>query len=240
MTPGILAAQTRGRAHQISRARASTASAPPYCVPFCKRKRNSRRSSCRDIPSSAPTRGSWSGATAKPRRARMGASHRAMRLQKLQSASKKSQPFAWRPFPSVYSLANEIMASSFSAAACAALLGSANLFLFTSKQRNHFAAQLPYALQGAGWHAQNFLKESGHRGQELQHALEALSGIGILWRVGLEFVHAFAEDAQGRVDLPAFSFLGDRPENFPDVLERLEVVAAVSENVHNAHDAPAL
>jgi hypothetical protein len=106
---GILVNQTRGAAHQIWRATARTASAPPNCSPSEVMKRNSRKSSSRVIPRSAPTRGSCSGASANPRRVRIGASHRANRVQKEQSSSKKSQPFACRPFPSVYSLVREII-----------------------------------------------------------------------------------------------------------------------------------
>src|SRR2546423_13798700 len=106
---------TSGRAHQISRAKATAASAPPYCVPSERSRRISRRSSDFVKPSRAPTRGSCKGATASPRRCRMGRSQRAMRVQKRHSASKKSQPRAWRPLPSVKSEGSEIMVSLFSA-----------------------------------------------------------------------------------------------------------------------------
>lgn len=108
--PGSLESHTSGRAHQTSRAKASTASAPPDCLPSDKTKRNSRSKSFRESPSNAPTRGSCSGASSRPRRLRIGASQRAIRVQNLQSASKKSQPRAWRPLLSVNSDVSEIMA----------------------------------------------------------------------------------------------------------------------------------
>src|SRR5437016_55680 len=107
--PGIFEIHTSGRPHQISRASATAASAPPNRLPSLRRNRISRINSSRDNPSSAPTRGSCSGASAMPRRSRIGASHRAMRVQNLHSASKNSHPRACRPFPSVYSLTSEIM-----------------------------------------------------------------------------------------------------------------------------------
>ncbi len=107
--PGICASHTNGRAHQISRATASTASAPPNWLPSESKKRSSRNNSAFGKPSSAPTRGSWSGATASPRRSRIGNSHRAIRVQNPHSASKNNHPRACRPFPSVNSDASEIM-----------------------------------------------------------------------------------------------------------------------------------
>src|SRR5208283_1977016 len=98
-----------GRAHQISRATARMALAPPHWRPSECRNRSSRNNSWRGMPNSALTRGSCNGATAKPRRVKMGSSQRAKRVQNPHSASKNSQPLACLPFPSVYSLASEIM-----------------------------------------------------------------------------------------------------------------------------------
>src|SRR5258706_12528542 len=108
--PGILEIHTSGRPHQISRASATAASAPPYWLPSLSRNLISSINSSRGIPSSAPTRGSWSGASAIPRRSRIGAIHLAVRVQNLHSASKNNHPRACRPFPSVYSLTSEIIA----------------------------------------------------------------------------------------------------------------------------------
>src|SRR5207245_4624285 len=107
--PGILEIQSSGRPHQISRASATAASAPPNRLPSLRRNCISRISSSRDNPSNAPTRGSCNGASAIPRRSRIGASQRAIRVQNLHSASKNNHPRACRPFPSVYSLTSEIM-----------------------------------------------------------------------------------------------------------------------------------
>jgi hypothetical protein len=109
MPPGILLNHTSGRAHQIPRAKATAASAPPNCRPSESKSRISRSNSSRDIPSSAPTRESCKGATASPRRSKIGASHRAIRVQKPHSASKNSHPRACRPFPSVNSDVSEII-----------------------------------------------------------------------------------------------------------------------------------
>src|SRR5256884_662287 len=109
--PGIFEIHTSGRPHQISRASAPAASAPPNRLPSLRRNCISRINSSRDNPSSEPTRGSCSGASAIPRRSRIGASHRATRVQNLHSASENSHPRACRPFPSVYSLTREIMVS---------------------------------------------------------------------------------------------------------------------------------
>src|SRR5713226_5649799 len=111
--PGIFEIHNSGRAHQISRASSTAASAPPYRLPSLSRNCISRINSSRDNPSSGPTRGSCNGASAIPRRSRIGASHRAIRVQNLHSASKNNHPRACRPFPSVYSLTSEIMAPSF-------------------------------------------------------------------------------------------------------------------------------
>ena len=110
--PGNPAIHATGRAHQISRASATHASAPPNCLPSESSSRISRINSARESPSSAPTRGSCSGATAIPRLSRIGLTHRAIRVQNPHSASKKSQPRACRPFPSVNSPASEIIAVS--------------------------------------------------------------------------------------------------------------------------------
>jgi hypothetical protein len=107
--PGIFASHTNGRAHQISRDSITAASAPPLGTPSGSKKRISRSNSASDNPSNAGTRGSCSGATPNPRLARMGASHRAIRVQNPQSASKNNHPRACRPFPSVNSDAREIM-----------------------------------------------------------------------------------------------------------------------------------
>src|SRR5271165_2393450 len=107
--PGIFASQTNGVAHQIWRERAITASAPPYCWPSDISRWISRIRWSWDRPRSGATRGSCNGARAKPRRSRTGAMARAIFVQNLQSASKKSQPLAWRDLVSVYSLAREIM-----------------------------------------------------------------------------------------------------------------------------------
>src|SRR5882672_12770117 len=111
--PGIFEIHRSGRPHQISRANATAASAPPYRLPSLKRNCISRINSSRDNPSSTPTRGSCSAAKASPRRSRIGASHCAILVQNLHSASKKNHPRACRPFPSVYSLTTEIIAVLF-------------------------------------------------------------------------------------------------------------------------------
>src|SRR3989442_1743976 len=85
---------------------------PPYWLPSLSSRRISIINSSRDIPSSAPTRGSCSGASAIPRRSKYGASHRANRVQNRHSASQNNPPRACRPFPSVYSLTSEIIAAS--------------------------------------------------------------------------------------------------------------------------------
>ncbi len=107
--PGTLLNHTSGRAHQISRANATAASAPANCRPSESRSRISRNNSSRVIPSSAPTRGSRNGATASPRRSKIGASHRAIRVQNAHSASKNNHPRACRPLPSVNSDVSEII-----------------------------------------------------------------------------------------------------------------------------------
>jgi hypothetical protein len=109
ITPGIAASHTNGRAHQISRAKATHASAPPYGRPSPSNTRISRINSVFDKPSSTPTRSSCNGATAIPRRCKIGANHRAIRVQHLHSASKNNHARACRPFPSVNSEASEIM-----------------------------------------------------------------------------------------------------------------------------------
>src|SRR5580704_6983004 len=107
--PGILLNHTSGRAHQISLAKATAASAPPNCRPSESKSRISRSNSSRDIPSKAPTRESCRGATASPLRSKIGDNHRAIRVQNAHSTSKNNHPRACRPFPSVNSDVSEIM-----------------------------------------------------------------------------------------------------------------------------------
>src|SRR6267378_4551456 len=161
--PGIFEIHSSGRAHQISRARATAASAPPNRFPSLGRNCISRIKSSRGNPSSAPTRGSCSGASAIPRLSRIGAIHLAVRVQNRHSASKNNHPRACRPFPSVYSLTSEIIAvllpsSLFSASSANSVLSALNLFrLFRNfqllainrlfpQQCNHFPPQLHHTL----------------------------------------------------------------------------------------------
>src|SRR5260370_16355734 len=220
--PGIRANHTSGRAHQISCATASTASAPPYWLPSESRKRSSRNNSDFGKPSSAPTRGSCSGATASPRRSRIGRSQRAIRVQKAHSASKNNQPRACRPFPSVNSDAGEIMRST-----C--------LLFLRTQQSNHLPAQLYHALQRAGRHAQNLLKQARHRRQKFQHAFQPLAGVRVALRAGLQLLHALGEHAQRGINLAALSLFGNNAENFPNVLDELEMPPPPP---HHAHPPP--
>ena len=116
--PGTLASHKNGRTQPNSRTTANTASAPAYRLPSSNTNRITDSNSFCERPSSAPTRGSCSGATARPRRFIGPISHLAVRVQNSHSASKKSQPRACRPLLSVISDANEIMAPHFIAASC--------------------------------------------------------------------------------------------------------------------------
>ena len=108
--PGSLESQTSGRAHQISWASATAASAPPVCWPLLNSRRISSSNSLGDKPRSVPTRGSCNGASANPRFCSAGTRARTILTQKTHSASKNSQPRAWRPLLSVNSEVSEIMA----------------------------------------------------------------------------------------------------------------------------------
>src|SRR5215469_8692313 len=237
--PGINESHTSGRAHQISRATASTASAPPCCVPSERRNFNSRSNSWRRRPKRAPTRGSCKGATARPRRSSIGSSHLAMRVQKPHWASKKSQPRACRPFPSVYSLASEIMAYLVCTSPLVNSLSNC-LLLFVSKQGNDLAAQFADALQRAHRHPQNFFEQAGHGGQKSQHAFQPLPSVGIALRAALQFLHTFIEHSQRGIDFTPLALLGDGAKNLPDVLGGLEMVAAIPEHMHDSDNAPPL
>src|SRR5713226_281165 len=240
--PGIFEIHRSGRPHQISRASATAASAPPYWLPSLNRNFISSINSSRGIPSSAPTRGSCKGASAIPRRSRIGAIHRAIFVQNLHSASKNSHPRACRPFPSVYSLTSEIMVPSFPYFFSLLLFPtfSSCLLLLRPKKRNHLPAQLHYALQRSRRHPDNFFEQSRHRRQKLQHALQPLPRVGIALRVGLDLAHAFRQHTQRRINLPPLALLRNNPENFPHVLDRFEMVAPVPKHVHHAHDSPSL
>src|SRR5467141_2867927 len=139
--PGIFEIHSSGRAHQISRARATAASAPPNRFPSLGRNCISRIKYSRGNPSSAPTRGSCRGASAIPRLSRIGAIHLAVRVQNRLSASKNNHPRACRPFPSVYSLTSEIIAvllpsSLFSASSANSVLSALNLLRLFSEAFN--------------------------------------------------------------------------------------------------------
>src|SRR6266478_6631734 len=135
--PGILEIHSSGLPHQISRASATAASAPPYWLPSLSRNFISSINSSRGNPSNAPTRGSCSGASAIPRRSRIGAIHLAVRVQNRHSASKNSHPRACRPFPSVYSLTSEIMVSY---PAAFVLLEPSNVMTFPRSFTTPFSA----------------------------------------------------------------------------------------------------
>src|SRR2546422_770645 len=124
------------------------APAPPHRLPPLKRNCIPRINSSRRSPSSAPTRGSCNGASSSPRFSRIGASHRATRVQNRHSASKKNHPRACRPFPSVYSLTSEIMTRSLLLLhyfSVSMLSLSCRLFLLRPQQRNHFPTQFHHA-----------------------------------------------------------------------------------------------
>src|SRR6266481_2349172 len=129
--PGILEIHSNGRPHQISRANATAASAPPYRLPSLKRNCISRINSSRDNPSTTPTRGPCSAATASPRRSRIGASHCAILVQNLHPASKKNNPRACGPFPSGSSLTNEIIAVLFFPSFLFSVFSVLSLFAFS-------------------------------------------------------------------------------------------------------------
>src|SRR5882672_11429123 len=246
--PGIFEIHSSGRAHQISRARATAASAPPNRFPSLGRNCISRIKSSRGNPSSAPTRGSCSGASAIPRLSRIGAIHLAVRVQNRHSASKNNHPRACRPFPSVYSLTSEIIAvllpsSLFSflcvlCELCALCVKSFSPFfrsfqLSTSsrllpQQRNHFPPQLHHTLQRSRGHADNLLEQSRHRRQKLQHTLQPFPRVRIPLRVGLDLAHALRQHTQRRIDLPALPLLGNNPENLPHVLDRFKMIPPVT------------
>src|SRR5277367_1775867 len=106
------------------------------------------------MPRRAPTRGSCKGASPYPRRERIGSNHLASRTQNVHSASKKSQPLACRPFPSVYSLVKEIMALSV----------STGLLLVASQQSDYFPAKFSYSPDRACRHMQDLIKQAAHDG----------------------------------------------------------------------------
>ena len=53
-------------------------------------------------------------------------------------------------------------------------------------------------------------------------------------------VDALAQHAHRRIDFAAFALFGHDAKDFPNVFYRFEMVAAVAEDVHDAHDTPAL
>ena len=55
-----------------------------------------------------------------------------------------------------------------------------------------------------------------------------------------DFVGASAQTHEGGIDLTLFPLGGDDPEELIDILDRLEVITAISRQVHDLHDAPIL
>src|SRR5208337_2299469 len=118
--------------------------------------------------------------------------------------------------------------------------GLACLLLVAAQQGDYLSSELPHALQGPCRHVQDLVKKPAHDRKKLEHALQTLSGVPIARSAGSQFLNAFAQDSQSRVNFATFTLFGDDAENFPHILERFEMVAPVSEDVNDPYDAPAL
>src|SRR5216683_689125 len=186
--PGICASHTNGRAHQISRATASAASAPPNWLPSESKKRSSRNNSAFGKPSSAPTRGSWSGLAVALKNRQQPSRHpradSALRVKK--QPPPRVPPFPIRklrlqrnhvllvgqPFLAVlsrlYSWSSPcplcpILVNSVLNLFASPIADSSRLLLLRTQQRNHLPPQLHHALQRPRRHPQNLLEQSCHR-----------------------------------------------------------------------------
>jgi hypothetical protein len=226
--PGTLAAHASGRAHHSSFATAKSASAPAQWLPSAATKRTARNNSCLESPSNKLTRGSCNAATANPRRRIGPARNRAIRVQNAHSASKKSQPRACFPFRSVISDASEIIVPSLVCRFCFA------------EHQVQFSAQPGDPFQPGWRQAYKLFKQSRGRGQEFEHLFESLARVRAGGTGTLQFANALFKHAQRRVNLAPLPLFGNNPKYFPDVLQRFEVIAAISESVHYAYDSPTL
>jgi hypothetical protein len=100
-------------------------------------------------------------------------------------------------------------------------------------------SQFRDAARSCGGQALEFLEETVHGGHEIEQSVEALAGV-LLGRAGaLGFGEAFADDLDRGVEFPLFALLDNDAEEFPDIFDGLEVLAAVAEDRRDADDAPA-
>src|SRR5260370_8502427 len=164
----------------------------------------------------------------------MRAMRRARATQKAHSASKKSQPARARlPLLSVISEQREIMAHKKNGLSPVPPLRLA-------KNLANLATHFHEYLQRARGHAQNLFVEAAHGTQELEHGFQALARVGIALAVSADLGNTFLKNAKRGINFAALALFGDGPENLPDVLEGFEVIAAVAQNVDDAHDPPSL
>src|SRR5262249_12604668 len=101
--------------------------------------------------------------------------------------------------------------------------------LLGTQKSDDLAAQFHDAFQRRHGHAHDFFKQAAHSGEKFEHGLEALGSLRVAVRIGFGFFHTFGENAHGRIDFALFSLCCDDSEDFPDVFERFEMVAAIAE-----------
>src|SRR5712692_4753626 len=115
-----------------------------------------------------------------------------------------------------------------------------NLSQLSAYLAAYLATHFHESLQRARGHAQNLFVEAAHGTQELEHVFQALARIGVALAVAAELGNTFLKNAKRRINFAALTLFGDGAEDLPDVLEGFEVIAAVTQNVDDADNAPSL
>src|SRR5713226_4917073 len=115
-----------------------------------------------------------------------------------------------------------------------------NLSQLSAYLAAYLATHFHESLQRARGHAQNLFVEAAHGSQELEHGFQALPCVGVALAVAADLGNTFLKDAKRGINFAALALFGDGAEDLPDVLEGFEVIAAVTQNVDDADNAPSL
>jgi len=217
------------RHHQISRASATAASAPAESPPSLRRKLHLPPSILSPSPSSAPREGSCKGASASPRRSRIGAAIARSRVQNGTSGQRKPPPACRPSRPCLFT--SPAKSSLHLSSLLRVASSSRRLLLLCPQQRNHFPTQFHYALQCSRRHPDNL---SNKPSMAVKNPACFPAARAYRRRpsdqTSLPARHPRARAAWDRS--PAAPFLGHDPEISHTSLMDSKMVAPVAQHVH--------
>src|SRR6266496_392596 len=129
---------------------------------------------------------------------------------------------------SVFSVNSEFMSQKFLSSFC------------YSQQAQGFVTRLRQFEQGRG--RQFFQLEVGGFSElkKLQQIGQSFPSVAIGRFRFTSLSNASLQDLKGGIDFALFSLVGDDPEHVENVFHRLEMIAPVTENMNDAHNAPVL